>query len=395
MTASLVQRLQQFVEDNKAVFDNAAMSGVASHFGDKIKYADLDTELQTKLANSTITFDNLDPQLKAILAQIGTTQKVVLSALPDLKKQADLGSIPANTHPEFIMMLDDLTNGNNIFLVGKKGTGKSHLSRELSKSLRRESVKVNCNQWTSPSELIGGQTIEGYREGALIDAWKNGKVLILDELPKLDPNTAGVLNDALALTQSSGKDSIIFSADVNEDGSKKGYEKHPNFCCIASGNTTGRTVSSSYAANNRQDESLIDRFNGNYYFIEYDRDLEYNLIFSKVFEVFDKMRDILIEEDFEDEVPTLRVMENANVIYRLEMLRHLGVNDGGLPPEPKGKTLRKSVESFLSILDEDLRKSVIQRANLNSFFNGYKDLNLFKSEVKFFESGAKRVVPQK
>jgi MoxR-like ATPase len=376
MAETLEKRLQSFIEENNFGLTPSVPTG-KPQFGEKITFEDLDVDVQAKLQ------------------QTGVTHKVVLAQLPNLLKQADLGTIPANTHPEFIMMLDDLTNGNNIFLVGKKGTGKSHLSRELAKSLRRDSVKINCNQWTSPSELIGGQTIEGYREGALIDAWKNGKALILDELPKLDPNTAGVLNDALALTQVDVEDSVIFSAEVDDKGAKKGYKRHKDFCCIASGNTTGRTVSSSYAANNRQDESLIDRFNGNYYFIDYDRNLEINLVFSKVFEIFDKIRDILLEEDFEDEVPTLRVMQNANVIYRLEMLRMMGEANGGLPPQPKGKTLRKSVESFVSILDEDLQKSVIQRADLASFYNSYKDMSLFKSEIKFFESSAKRIAPVK
>ena len=55
--------------------------------------------------------------------------------------------------------------------------------------------------------LLGGQTITGYQKGRLEMAWENvdedgnkfdGAVLLLDELPKLDPNTAGILNEALA-----------------------------------------------------------------------------------------------------------------------------------------------------------------------------------------------------
>ena len=55
--------------------------------------------------------------------------------------------------------------------------------------------------------MVGGQTIDGYQKGKLEIAWSNvdengndfnGAVLCLDEMPKLDPNTAGLLNSALA-----------------------------------------------------------------------------------------------------------------------------------------------------------------------------------------------------
>ena len=79
--------------------------------------------------------------------------------------------------PDFVKILDDLQVGNNVFLVGPAGTGKTTLGEKIAYSFHGRSendkkalpyVVLNCNQWTSPTAIQGGQTIEGYKEGALI-----------------------------------------------------------------------------------------------------------------------------------------------------------------------------------------------------------------------------------
>ena len=59
--------------------------------------------------------------------------------------------------PNFMKVLDDLNSGNNVFLVGSAGTGKTTLGEKVAYALfgRKENdgkelpfVVVNCNQWT-------------------------------------------------------------------------------------------------------------------------------------------------------------------------------------------------------------------------------------------------------
>jgi Cdc6-like AAA superfamily ATPase len=102
---------------------------------------------------------------------IKSNQKVILE-LPNFgglkievsKSDADI--------PYFFEVIDDVLAGNNVYLIGEAGGGKTYTAEEVAKKLKREYTIINCSQYTSPTEILGGQTIDGYKEGKLIDAWK-------------------------------------------------------------------------------------------------------------------------------------------------------------------------------------------------------------------------------
>lgn len=283
--------------------------------------------------------------------------------------------------PSFMKILDDLSVGNNVFLVGMKGTGKSRLQEQVSYSFfgrRRNDKKalpyeiINCNQWTSPTDIIGGQTLNGYQEGALSKAWKEGKILILDELPKLDPNTAGLLNYALAKTADA--DAVILN------GMQQPIRKHPDFGCIASGNTLGKALSASYVGNNKQDASLIDRFSGSIYEIGFNEALERQVVYPGVVGICIAIRHALLAYegttgmDTED-IMTLRTMINIQRIYELEMLREMGIRDtNGMNYHTvkNGKTLKDCLDSFFWTMSREKAHSIKQAVDYDNFINNYK-----------------------
>ncbi len=284
--------------------------------------------------------------------------------------------------PTFMKLVDDLVSGNNAFLIGGAGTGKTTLAEKVAYAVSGRSendgktppfVVINCNQWTSPIDLKGGQTIEGYKEGGLIEAWRDGKTLILDEMPKLDANTAGILNDALAKT---GKEKAIIFNGLNQP-----IEKHPHFGCIATGNTSGKGASGNYVGNNKQDASLLDRFSGSFYHVGFNEKLERSIIYPIVAEMCIKIRKAILQYEGKDsdsemeDIMTLRTMVNLERTYELEMKRELRLKDENekpFPRVPNGKTLKDSFESFFQVMSKDKAAHIKEEINIEAFYNSYK-----------------------
>jgi cobaltochelatase CobS len=246
---------------------------------------------------------------------------------------------------------------------------------------------VNCNQWTSPIDIKGGQTITGYKEGALIEAWRDGKILILDEMPKLDANTAGLLNDALA--KSAKEDAIIFN------GKNEPVVKHRNFGCIATGNVIGKGASGNYVGNNKQDASLLDRFSGCIYRIGFNETLERQLVYPPVVNICLEIRKSILRyegkeggDDDTEDIMTLRTMLNLERAYELEMKRETGMKDEfgkTYRKMPNGKTLKDALHSYFLAMNKEKAEHIKTEVNLEGFLNSYKGSVMKAEFIKEFK----------
>lgn len=341
------------------------MAGAQGGFKGKVSYNDLDPELQSKLSGSVKTYLTLTtPYSKG--GGKGLEERQV-------------------NRPLFQKLLSDFLARNNVYLYGGAGTGKTFIVEQLANFLGYDYVEVNCNQFTSPLDLVGGQTIEGYQKGKLEMAWTNidkqgnemkGAVLCLDELPKLDPNTAGVLNAALAKIKLGTPDNPAYIYNGKGD---KIFKK--NIFVVATGNTQLNDTSVEYEANFKQDLSLQDRFVGATYEVlaDYRSEFEGALAnFAFLFIFMTKIREAIIERKLTAfAFVSYRILITLRDTYIVERTQSLKDSIQYVPQDQtdqksaivKVKTLKEGIDSFLNLFNDTQRKYLEEASDYTNFVN--------------------------
>jgi cobaltochelatase CobS len=333
--------------------------------------------------------------------------------------------------PLFQKLLSDFLARNNVYLFGGAGTGKTYIANEVAKFLGYRYIEVNCNQFTSPLDIVGGQTIEGYQEGRLIDAFGytdarkemnqrtgkyfSGAVLLLDELPKLDPNTAGLLNEALAKVKDFKIDKTTGALQpptiLNGRNEKLVLG---NLMVIATGNVPLNTVDPDYEANFKQDLSLQDRFIGSTYKVFVDYEYEFNDImegFAFIWIYGTKVREKVISLNASGQAfVSIRLMMNLKETYKVyrEVKEKNSASNGNqafdLISDPK--TIIESMVTFLDLFKPAIRQAIQDdpETNLTNFativsakdlmpydaknpnFNTQSEINQAQSMIKDYEA---------
>ena len=371
--------------------------------GGNVDKSEVEDIVRDVIKSDKIDFDDLDSNLKSRISalpqqvQITITQKNVSKVI---SSSVNEGYVT----PLVQKILSDVEARNNVYLYGGAGTGKTFSAEVVASALKWELIEVNCNQFTSPLELIGGQTIDGYQEGKVIRAWANlkedgtemgpntGCVLLLDELPKIDPNTAGILNSALAkiADYKDGQPSKI----TNGRGQRF---VRKNIFVMATGNTLLNSDSVDYEANFKQDLSLQDRFVGSTYEVFINLQFEfYNILQQKwafIFIYMNKLRKAIDDNKLQSKAfVSIRIMKSIQRTYNVyrTVVDNPGMaftnlngeeatsytpsqdSEGNLFAltilEPgKVKTLEDGVNEFLNLFTEEQR----EKLKVDTDFDGF------------------------
>jgi hypothetical protein len=339
---------------------------------------DVEEILKETLKTSKIRLEDLDDQLRVSLT---SGMKVNLN-LTTPQFQGAGGSATAALYETtlFQKILSDAVSMNNIYLYGAAGTGKTFIAEKLAEFLGYEYIELSCNQFTSPLDILGGQTTEGYQFGKLERAWGNldasgdpskytGAVLCLDELPKIDPNTAGILNGALAKVKNYNNG----QAPEIENGRGDKVQKR-NLIIIATGNVKLNETSIEYEANFKQDLSLQDRFVGSTYEVVSDYEFEANNImkgFLFIWLAAVKLREKIFERRWTGiAFVSLRIMINLRqtyITYRDAKDNQLNATQGIKDALKNPKTIKNGFDSFLNLFKPDQVAELKQAMNYDEF----------------------------
>lgn len=169
-------------------------------------------------------------------------------------------------HAKFPELLRMLQSDLNVWLVGPAGTGKTAAAEAACKALELPYFRAkSVGPTTAEYDLLGYNNATGtFTYGAFYETYKNGGVLLIDEIDSASGDALIAINSALA----NG-----FAFFGNER-----VNKHADFRCIAAANTVGQGRDSVYIGRSQIDGATLDRFN----FLRwgYDSGIEQSIVAS-------------------------------------------------------------------------------------------------------------------
>jgi hypothetical protein len=375
--SGVVQSINSLIE--KVYNSNSSLSNI-----------EIDNAINERLKKMKINEKNLSPELKKLIGETKTIEVKVNNVKTFSGKTGEDRRL-------IDVLLSDYEAQNNVYLYGEAGTGKSFVAGIIADRINYKLITLNCNQYTSPLDILGGQTIDGYQEGRLTEAWGNidlglnaknqpydGALLLLDELPKIDPNTAGLLNDALAKIKdavkvvqlANGTKIEVQPAILNGKGQKISRAK---IFIIANGNSLLNEANKDYEANFKQDLSLQDRFAGSCYRITYNYKFEYDKIMTKIssesfpdgividmtfaFNFLSQLRQKIVE----NKLTGIAFISTRLMIVSRDTFIAFLVNREENPNKiPRPKRLSEVVKSFLSLFSQQ-QKEVLEQELAGEF----------------------------
>lgn len=195
--------------------------------------------------NARERIDALEAQIGALAAQVealkNTPAKVHEIRLPETS-----GKVEGILHPKFEDVMAMIAEGENVYLYGPAGSGKNVLCAQIAQGLGLPFYYQNTV--LTKFDLSGFKNAVGdFEKTEFFQAFTQGGLFMLDEVDNSTAEAMVALNAALA----NGYYSFpgIGRVDV-----------HPDFRCIAAGNTIGTGADSAYCGRYKLDASSRDRF---------------------------------------------------------------------------------------------------------------------------------------
>ena len=222
---------------------------------------------------------------------------------PVMIKKYKLGSkkLDGLYHKQFKDVLELIQIKEPLFIYGNAGSGKTKICIDVANALELEYRTISVNEQSTKTDFLGYfDAHSNLIRTPFRDMYENGGVFILDEIDAGNPNVLTVLNSALSNGIMAFPDGMV--------------QKHKDFICICTANTTGDTANIKYVGRNILDSATLDRFIR--LEINYDRELE-NAIISKTTQ---KLRDKLLKIISELEIESEEHIVSSRTVFQIDKL---------------------------------------------------------------------------
>lgn len=194
----------------------------------------------------------VDAKLHAV---VPTTVQVVLPG-----ESAPACEVP-NAHHAMPKLMYLVSRRRHAYLYGPPGSGKSTGAVQAAKALGMRYGYCSLNPQTPESRLLGFVDAGGtYRETEFFKCYTLGGVFCIDEVDNAHPALLNTLNGMLE-SDADGVGRGAFPCGV--------VERHPDFVCVGTGNTTGRGADKLFPERRALDAAFLERFT----FIAWEYDL--------------------------------------------------------------------------------------------------------------------------
>jgi AAA domain (dynein-related subfamily) len=196
----------------------------------------LEQKISEKIADALA---NLPKEIQTVYIQSGKT----------------IGAIDGHKHEHFDLLLQLVSIRKNTYLWGEAGSGKSTAAHKIADLLGLPFYYLGLQAQMTESRLMGYMDANGnYNASDFYRAYSQGGIFLLDELELASGNLLGSLNGALANGRASFPCGLV--------------ERHPDFVCIATGNTPGLGATVTFSDRRALDASVRDRF----HYVQWDTD---------------------------------------------------------------------------------------------------------------------------
>lgn len=215
-------------------------------------------EVGLEAAIARIVLNSLGTNVEKAVSDLGVTKTSIEKLVEKIVHQGIKGKVvpapdPADGGPSLMLVHKNyeaaefyLADGYSVYLNGPAGSGKTVAVTQLADAFSTELCIISCHGEMTVYDLIGFTDATGtYKATEFYKAWRDGKIILLDEVDKAPGEVNVLLNAGLA------QGTITFPIGT--------LKKQPSTKLVFTGNTKMSGADAIYSAGQRQDGSFSNR----------------------------------------------------------------------------------------------------------------------------------------